>query len=572
VPYALWPDPRLLLALQAGLFTLGALPVYWLAHRQGSSRLTGCCLAAIYLFYPTAVTAVLFDLHGDTLAMPLLLFTLDALDRRAWRSYVLFVALSLSCKFYVAVPIALLGPLIWWCYGERRAAVLTTAVGLSYAVLAFFVIRPLFTTSATLETHRGLNYLTSYFGELQQVLASLRNRAWHGSIVFGPALPLVWLGWRWLLPAVPIAALALLSTSGGPAYAFYFHHYAVVVPFIMMSAIKGTARLPAGAGSSLLVALMLLSVILFNRAYVNTPLSRQFWAGWQAGRPDDVIYGVTPRDRLKDRFIAEEVVPEVPLAASNILAAHVANRETLYLTRHPDPEKADAFPSVLSQVDQVLTDALMDNRDLGDSAHEIAQISQVMHDPQFGLVAARDGILLFQRDPSPEQILIQRVEVKNLGPELDQRQRPVGGRRALSVLNLPELRPLQATFGPRIGLIDSSMTSLGDRRFRIVFEWLLTGQAPPANSQYAAVSRLEGADGSRMVHLPTYALAPPRTWQRRHTVRETFDVELPPDLKAGTYTWRVGWYDLRKPFSYLTDERTLLPGSQEVAVGTIVVR
>ncbi len=40
-------------------------------------------------FYPTALTSVLFDFHGDTLAMPLLLFALDALDQRAWGRYIL---------------------------------------------------------------------------------------------------------------------------------------------------------------------------------------------------------------------------------------------------------------------------------------------------------------------------------------------------------------------------------------------------------------------------------------------------------------------------------------------------
>ena len=67
------------------------------------------CLALIYLLYPTALTSVLFDFHGDTLAMPILLFALDALDQRAWKRYGLFIALALSCKFYVAMPVALMG-------------------------------------------------------------------------------------------------------------------------------------------------------------------------------------------------------------------------------------------------------------------------------------------------------------------------------------------------------------------------------------------------------------------------------------------------------------------------------
>ena len=97
--YALWPDPRLLLVVQALLFALGALPVYRLALRATGSRYAARCLALIYLLYPTALTSVLFDFHGDTLALPLLLFALDALDTAAWRRYALFVGLALACKF-----------------------------------------------------------------------------------------------------------------------------------------------------------------------------------------------------------------------------------------------------------------------------------------------------------------------------------------------------------------------------------------------------------------------------------------------------------------------------------------
>jgi hypothetical protein len=86
-----------------------------------------------------------------------------------------------------------------------------------------------------------------------------------------------------------------------------------------------------------------------------------------------------------------------------------------------------------------------------------------------------------------------------------------------------------------------------------------------------AVSRLEGVDGARIVHLPTYALVPVSDWKPGQVVRETFDVELPTTLAPGRYTWRTGWYDLSQRSAYLTDRRSLLPGSQELAVATIDV-
>src|SRR5262249_42110775 len=142
--YRLWPDPQPLLVIQAALFVLGALPVYRIAMRRAKSRFAARCLALIYLLYPTAQTSVLFDFHGDTLAMPILLFALDALDQRSWKRYMLYIALALSCKFYIAAPVALIGVYAFLWGEQRRAGVLTVALAVIYGLVAFLIVRPLF--------------------------------------------------------------------------------------------------------------------------------------------------------------------------------------------------------------------------------------------------------------------------------------------------------------------------------------------------------------------------------------------------------------------------------------------
>ncbi len=119
--YALFPQPTTLLILQSLLFALGAIPVYSLARRHLKEPRLSLALVIIYLFYPVAQTAVLFDFHGDTLAMPLLLFALDSLDEQRWKSYVLFVVLALSCKFYVAVPVFTMGIVIFIKSGRQSS-------------------------------------------------------------------------------------------------------------------------------------------------------------------------------------------------------------------------------------------------------------------------------------------------------------------------------------------------------------------------------------------------------------------------------------------------------------------
>jgi uncharacterized membrane protein len=570
--YGLWPDPRLLLAIQAALFALGALPVYRLALRRTGDRFAARCLAFVYLLYPTALTSVLFDFHSDTLALPLLLFALDALDERAWRRYALFMALALSCKFYVAAPVALVGVYAFVWGGQRRAGALTIAAALLYGLVAFFVVRPLFAPSMAADVasvSRG--YLDYYFGRMAEIRDTLGDRFLSAVVVFGPALLVARHGWRWLLPGLPIAIAALLTTGPGGAYDYRYHHYAVVVPFIMMAAIEGVARMRAAdaapRGSGLGVAsvrrrrswrgdlgLTMAIVAIFTALLVDTPLNPLFWLGLPGQGRDPSAYGILPRDAVKERFL-EAVPPGATLAASNQLAPHLADRSTLYLLRYPDESEGPRrLPQNLARVDYALADALFDLYLPAEGGYgggldgDRAAIGLLLRDPDFGLVAERDGLLLFQRAAPPERALTNTLALL-----------PDDGA------------PAEQSFGAQIALVRHTIAQSGPRRLRATFAWRLTGSFPQSG-RFVAVSRLDGVAEARMVHLPTYALLPPWEWRAGQLIVETFDVDLPADLAAGRYAWRLGWYNVGLPASYATDARSLLPGSQEAMVDGVDIK
>lgn len=575
--YALWPDPQLLIVLQAALFGLGALPVYALVLRHVQSPHIACCMALCYLFYPAAQSGVLFDIHGDTLAMPLLLFALDALDQRAWRRYALFLALALSCKVYVALPVMLMGLPIWWRYRNRRVALLTTSAGVMYGFLAFFVIRPLFTTSQTSDLHRGIHYFSFYFNQFQDVIATLDVRVANVLVVFGPLVLLAWRGWRWLAPALPIAAAALLSNVGS-SYDYRSHHYGLVVPFILMAAIEGArqlharettqrhAAMPASSGQPGAapncksqrrrtlrgdVQVSLAIVLIFNVLLIDTPLNPLFWLGRPNDGLDHSVYSRTSRDQVKDRFLAEEIPPDAALATSLYLAPHLTNRETLFMLRYPVGQGTPALSSMVPQVAYVLADGLFDFRQItpegaidGGATSEQQVIGQMMGRADFGLVRARDGLLLFTRDPEAAQVLAQHAALVQASASP------------------------QTKLNDSISLGDVQITPLGGRRFRAVFTWHCIGSIP-VHSFYAAVSALDGVDDARVLHLPSYTLLPTSQWRQGQIVRETFDVEFPAEVPSGRYTWRVGWYDLNTLEGQATDQRSLVGTTHAVAEITL---
>jgi uncharacterized membrane protein len=556
--YALLPDPRLLLVLQATLFALGALPVYRMALRRTASRFAARCLAAGYLLYPTALTSVLFDLHGDTLAMPLLLFLLDALDRRAWWASAVWAALALSCKFYVALPVALLG-LVWWRYrGERRVGLALWAAGTLYGAVAFFVVRPLFGGASAAAQPNGASYLSFYFGAWAELLASLDQRVLSALVVFGPLLLLAWRGWPWLLPALPLALAALLSTGPGGAYDYRYHHYAVAVPFIVAAAIEGLGRLKdrAEQGQRLRrpwrgeAGLALAIVALFAALLVDTPLNPLFWLNLPGRGLDPSAYGLTRRDALKTAWLRDNVPPQTPLAASNFLAPHLSNRATLHLLRYPDEPTPARFGQHLNAVDYAVADALFDYATpidggfAGGITYDADAIALLLRAPNWGLVAARDGLLLFQKNPAAERVLPQYVEVDAAQPA-----------------------PPRAQFADAIALRDWELTPLGDGRYRLRYEWqaLRPLNGPPL----VAVSRLVGVADARLPHLPTLALHPTPRWTPGQVVRETFELRLPPDLAAGSYELRVGWYDSGHFAAAATDARSRV--GEEFVLGNVNV-
>lgn len=562
----LWPDPRTLLVIQAALAASGALPVYRMAAR----RLTPTSSAAFaigYLLFPTAVAAVLFDMHGDTLAMPLLLWMLDALDGGAWRRFWLLLGLSLLCKFYIFAPIGALGLTLLATNPGYLASALQDRrrrqrIGLAvcaaagvYGALALFGIRPLFTTAAS--AHGG-DYARYYFGGLLTLgLADLLDRAVNLLAVLLPSA-LLWWWARWAaLPALAIIIPAVLSTGPGASYAWSYHHYAAAVPFIVAASIIGASRrLDRIRNPRLRVReartaglLFLIASLIMHVGLNDTPLGLSFWRAEPGTGLDSSGYRPTARDALKDRWLRAEVPADASIAASNFLAPHLFQHATLFLTRYPDEPRPQRFAQNVTRVRMVVLDALFDfyqqtgNGYAGGVDYDLAAIREMLQMPGWNLTASCDGLLRFE---------------------------------ATATDGLPQsIRQVETTAAPAsdqpIALIASSIEPLPGqpRRFHAIFRWQAT-QALPSGQALVAVSSLDGIEHSRIVHLPSYALQPTTTWQAGQVWEEQFDFELPAEIAPGRYTVRTAWYDVRSPYAAATDARSRV--GAELAASALELR
>ncbi len=113
-----WPDPELLLVVQAIAVASGAIPVYWLARKHLDLEWPAAALAVAYLAYPPVQWLTMSDFHPVALACPLLLYAWWHLDERRLWAFALLAAAAIATKEHVGLAVAAMG--IW--YGVRYRA------------------------------------------------------------------------------------------------------------------------------------------------------------------------------------------------------------------------------------------------------------------------------------------------------------------------------------------------------------------------------------------------------------------------------------------------------------------
>ncbi len=113
--YVLWPSHLLMEACESVALALGVFPVVWMTQRHTQSGRVAICAAAAYLLYvPLQALDIEIDLktfRPEAFGIPLLLLTLDQLDRGRLWGFLLGLAACLTVKEDYAIVI---GPLGLW--------------------------------------------------------------------------------------------------------------------------------------------------------------------------------------------------------------------------------------------------------------------------------------------------------------------------------------------------------------------------------------------------------------------------------------------------------------------------
>ncbi|MDD5308489.1 MAG: DUF2079 domain-containing protein [Deltaproteobacteria bacterium] len=350
------PLAPLLLGVQTLAAALVAVPAFRLAARHLGSPCFGLVGAGLALLYPTVTVATLHDFHPVTLALPLLLATVDALDEDRLLRAAAFGIAALACREDVALQLACLALAQAVLRSGRARMLACAASGLLvayFAIYVFIVQPPLvpptgswnlhFAPIAGVDIRSGADLLRAFALHPAAFLSHLTtwDRLVYALLLLAPLGFLGLLAPRFLAGALPVFVLNLLSDF--PRVRTVEAHYATTIaPFVIGASLVGAGKLReilAGRGRLALPAALLALVTASHVLWGGSPLAvlSPKWRDTGLAEPANVA-------------AIREAIRAVPKDASvsahpNILA-HLSERpRPIWL-----PDHTDGLP-----VDRVIT-------------------------------------------------------------------------------------------------------------------------------------------------------------------------------------------------------------------------
>jgi uncharacterized membrane protein len=303
--YWVVPGPVVLLVAQSVALALGGVAVFGLARARLGDERPAAAFALLYLANPSLHGINVRDFHAAALAIPLLLAALWAVEAgRPWLA-LLPVALTLLCREDATLPVFGLG--IWMAVAHRRWLLGPAIAAAALALLAVDVRYIIPAYRGEPYSHLGrYAHLGGSLGEIitnalrypLQTLGTVLT-ARRGVYLAAMLAPLAFLpvrgGWD-LLGVLPALAQNVLS-SDPILYGFRTQYQSFVLPFLVLAAVGGYARLarrrPGHWPVAVLVVAMVASLALASRTVNNLSVAR-FWPAPQQRAAYQVLALVPP--------------------------------------------------------------------------------------------------------------------------------------------------------------------------------------------------------------------------------------------------------------------------------------
>lgn len=418
--YLIYSGPEILFLFQSIIVALGAIPVFALARLKLKNDSLALVFVLVYLMFPAIQGATLLDFHAVTLAPTFLLAAFYFLETDRPKQFAAFAVLAAACKEDITLLAMMMGFYALFINRRRRLGLVTIGLSAGWALLAVFVIPPVFAGSQNVHwgrySHLGnspLEIITNFFTRPHLLLNHLQSveALTYFRLLLTPIAFTALFNPTTLLLALPSLGINLLSNFPPMQRVNSLIYAAPVVPAILISSIYGTANLKRmgewanrriGEAASRITApqvsrithhpsrltfhaprlslnllfgiLILIATLAYHVQYGYLPGGGQF-RGWEK---------VTDHHRRAARLFAQ-IPPDAALSAHDRLNPHVSQRKTLYIFDRID------------DADYIVLDVTEDSWPL--HPVELRQrVDHLLDNDDFGVVDAFDGYLLLARN------------------------------------------------------------------------------------------------------------------------------------------------------------------------------
>ncbi len=331
-PYAVWPDPRTLLILQAFAAAACLFPLAQFVEEKFLDKKTALVFALMYFFFMPTRAAVHEDFHPEVLVEPLMIWAFLWLERGRMKLFLLALAVILAAKENMSGIVFAFG-VYAGVFKKKRL------LGLALAV---FSVAYLFFCTRWLVPHlSGKPYLyTGFYSHLAGADAAglmgmlADPERWEYLLkVYLPFLYLPFLDPPTLLLTLPVLVQNLLSRNG-VARSFNYHYMTGLTPFLFISSAAALLHLRTRFAGVRKHFDIFLAVLLWT-AMLRAGAPEYFY-GWESARH------ITARTAMIRSEMAK-IPGTAVLLTHNNLVPQAVNRFGVYQFDYaPLPAKAQA--------------------------------------------------------------------------------------------------------------------------------------------------------------------------------------------------------------------------------------
>jgi uncharacterized membrane protein len=409
--YWLWPAAGVLFFSQSVAIGAGAIPIFLYARRRLDSEWLAAALGAAYLMHPAVGWTNLENFHPDSFLGVFVGFAIWAALERRWKTYVVFVLLSLSVKEDASLVLVPLG--VW--VGLKRDWRIGVATVLGS--LAFMAFAMLLVMRSLIGVPTRNSWRIPFGGPRGLVDTALTNptdlidhlrrdgRPWY---LVQMTAPFAWLFAR--RPSVALISGVVLFTNVLSTfwyqYQIEYHYSLVAVPALSLGTVYAIGAMKGSRSTSGRTALTIdVRSLAVGTVAIAAVITSFLWAPVPWGRTPQ-FYGDPSNEWASSAREIIDLVPDDAIVSAHYrITPHLAHREEIY--QFPVPFRSVLYgpngivdgPRIPVRAERVEYIVLPVP---GAGPTSFPAADWIVVEPAFDLVESNEYWALYERDPAVE--------------------------------------------------------------------------------------------------------------------------------------------------------------------------